>query len=170
MRPRLIPRFAIVLIVAQIMALIAGPARAMEDCLGDDDLRIVVRSVYTRSIGRVMRACAMQHPSLDEHARDAATGFLTTYAEQMRANRLAANSIMMRVYGEGWEAKFEKMLLDTTAADEAWARAASKEDCEAGINRLDAMIDANDYAKVMAGGAPQRVYEAGRSLIPRCEP
>ena len=107
MRSRITTKFSCMLLAGLVLA--SGPLNAALDCLSDDDLRVVVRSVYTRSIGRVMRACATQYPQLDERARDVTTGFLTAYSEQMRANRLAANSIVMRVYGEDWEAKFEKI-------------------------------------------------------------
>ena len=145
-----------------------GPLSAAVECLGDTELRVVVRSVYTRSIGRVMRACATQYSDLDQRARDATTGFLTTYAEQMRANRLAANSIMMRVLGEDWEAKFDKMLLESTAADEARARSASREECDDEIGRLEGMVGEGDYIKVMGEGMPRRLYDAERLSIPRC--
>jgi alkanesulfonate monooxygenase SsuD/methylene tetrahydromethanopterin reductase-like flavin-dependent oxidoreductase (luciferase family) len=147
----------------------AGPLNAAVDCLTDNELRIVVRSVYTRSIGRVMRACATQYPQLDERARDVTTGFLTTYSEQMRANRLAANSIVLRVYGDDWEAKFEKMLTESTAMDEAHARSASREECEEEIDRLEDMADANDYVRIMGEGMPRRLYDAERLSIPRCQ-
>jgi coenzyme F420-reducing hydrogenase beta subunit len=147
----------------------APPLDAAVECLGDVELRVVVRSVYTRSIGRVMRACATHYPDLDQRARDAATGFLTTYAEEMRANRLSANSIMMRVHGEDWEAKFETMLLETTAADEARARDASREECDDEIGRLEEMVDEGDYLKIMGEGMPRRLYDAERLSIPSCE-
>lgn len=154
-----------------LIGLTAGtaPLEAAVECLNDIELRIVVRSVYTRSIGRVMRACATQYPDLDQNARDVTTGFLTTYAEQMRANRLAANSIMMRVHGEDWEAKFENMLVQTTASDEARARGASHEECDDEIERLAEMVDDGDYIKVMSEGMPRRLYDAERLSVPRCE-
>jgi coenzyme F420-reducing hydrogenase beta subunit len=167
MQSRTTTKFLCVLL-ASVTAL-AGPAGAAVECLGDGELRVVVRSVYTRSIGRVMRACATQYPELEVRARDAATGFLTTYSEQMRANRLAANSIVMRVYGEDWEAKFENMLLESTAMDEARARSATREECADEIERLEEMVDESDYAKIMTQGMPRRLYDAERFAIPRCE-
>lgn len=160
-------RFIVALTAAFVSA--AAPAHAAIDCLSDDELRIVVRSVYTRAIGRVMRVCADQHGSLDERARDAATGFLGAYAEDMRANRLAANSIMARAHGEGWEALFNKMLLDATAEDEMWARSASLDDCTSEIGRVEDMTAADNYAKVMSEGMPRRVFDAERAVIPVCK-
>jgi len=167
MRIRVPTKFVCLLMIALTAG--AGPLNAAVECLGDTELRVVVRSIYTRSIGRVMRACATHYPDLDQRARDATTGFLTTYAEQMRANRLAANSIMMRVHGEDWEAKFEKMLLETTAGDEARARSASREECDDEIARLEEMVDEGDYVKVLNQGMPRRLYDAERLSIPRCE-
>jgi len=166
---RLCVRTKFVSIVMVGLLAAPGPLGAAVECLGDTELRVVVRSVYTRSIGRVMRACATQYPDLDTRAREATTGFLTTYAEQMRANRLAANSIMMRVHGEDWEAKFDKMLLETTASDEARARGASREECDDEIERLEDMVDEGNYIKVMNEGMPRRLFDAERLSIPRCE-
>ena len=87
----------------------------------------------------------------------------------MRANRLAANTIMMRVHGEDWEAKFENMLVQTTAADESRARGASHEECDDEIERLEDMVDDGDYIKIMGQGMPRRLYDAERLSIPRCE-
>jgi coenzyme F420-reducing hydrogenase beta subunit len=167
MHLRATTKFSCIVLVGLVAA--SGPLSAAIDCLGDDELRVVVRSVYTRSIGRVMRACAAHYPDLDERARDATTGFLTTYAEQMRANRLAANSIMMRVHGEDWKAQFDKMLLEATAADEARARAASREECDDEIERLAEMVGEANYLKVMDDGVPRRLYDAERLSVPRCE-
>ena len=167
MRIRGMTKFVCVLMIG--LAAGATPVGAAVECLSDIELRVVVRSVYTRSIGRVMRACATQYPDLDQNARDVTTGFLTTYAEQMRANRLAANTIMMRVHGEDWEAKFENMLVQTTAADESRARGASHEECADEIERLEEMVDDGDYIKVMGEGMPRRLYDAERLSIPRCE-
>ncbi len=167
MRIRGMTKFVCVLMIG--LAAGATPVGAAVECLSDIELRVVVRSVYTRSIGRVMRACATQYPDLDQNARDVTTGFLTTYAEQMRANRLAANTIMMRVHGEDWEAKFENMLVQTTAADESRARSASREECADEIERLEEMVDDGDYIKVMGEGMPRRLYDAERLSIPRCE-
>ena len=157
--------------VALIAALVSAvtPAHAALDCLSDNELRVVVRSVYTRAIGRVMRVCADQHRNLDERARDAATNFLASYAEDMRANRLAANSIMARAHGEGWEALFDKMLVDSTAADEMWARSASLEDCTSEIVRVEDMTAADDYVKVMSSGMPRSLFDAERDAIPVCK-
>ena len=160
-------RFIVALIAAFVLAV--APAHAAIDCLSDDELRIVVRSVYTRAIGRVMRVCADQHGSLDERARDAATGFLSTYAEDMRTNRLAANSIMTRAHGDGWEALFNKMLLDATAEDEMWARSASLDDCTSEIGRVEDMTAAENYMKIMSQGMPRRVFDAERAAIPVCK-
>lgn len=160
-------RFSHILLAGSMF--VSAPAGAAVDCLSDDELRVVVRSVFTRSIGRVMRACATQYPALDVRAREATSGFLTTYSEQMRANRLAANAIMLRVYGEGWEPKFETMLLESTAPDEARARSASREDCEDEIERLEEMVGAGNYAKVMAQGIPLRLFDTERVSIPRCQ-
>jgi len=167
MRIRVATKFLSILLIGLTGG--AGSLGAAVECLGDNDLRIVVRSVYTRSIGRVMRACAMQYPDLDARARDATTGFLTTYAENMRANRLAANSIMMRVYGADWEAQFDKMLVQTTASDEARARGASRDECDAEIERLQDMVDEGNYVKIMNEGMPRRLYDGERLSIPRCE-
>lgn len=150
--------------------LIAGavPGIAATECLSDEDLGVIVRSVFTRSIGRVMRTCATQYPALDERARDAATGFLTSYSEDMRANRLAANSVMMRVHGEAWRETFEKTLVETTASDEMRARQASQEDCEREIARIETMVAAEDYRAVMAEGLPRGMFDAERARIPVC--
>lgn len=152
-------------------ALVAGaaPLTAATECLNDEDLGVIVRSVFTRSVGRVMRACAMQYPVLDERARDAATGFLTSYSEDMRANRLGANSIMMRIHGEGWEAAFDKMLLEATASDEMRAREASQTECENEIAKIEAMVGTGDYNAVMAGGLPRQMFDEERARVAVCK-
>ena len=108
----------------------------------------------------------MDGPEL-QYALDLPEG--VSYAEDMRANRLAANSIMTRAHGEGWEALFNKMLLDATAEDEMWARSASLEDCASEIGRIEDMTAADNYAKVMSEGLPHRVFDAERAAIPVCK-
>jgi hypothetical protein len=144
------------------------PAGAAVDCLTDDEIRIVVRSVYTRAIGRVMRICADTHRELDQRAVDATTNFLTTYAEPMRRNRAAANQLMARIY-QNWEEAFAQLQAQAIAGDEAWARAATASDCLDEIDKLEDMAALGDYDKVMATPRTERQFEIERAAVPRCE-
>ena len=159
-------RFTIAMLAAFASA--AAPAHAAVDCLNDDELATVVRSVVTRSIGRVMRGCATRHAVLEQRALDATTGLLAAYAEDMRANRLAANRIVSRIHGDGWEVAFDTMLTDATAADEMWTRTATEQECADEIARVESMAAAADYAVVMAEGLPRRALDAQAAAIPLC--
>jgi hypothetical protein len=146
----------------------APAARAEVSCLTDDEIRILVRTVYTRVIGRVLRICADHHRALDDRAIRAATDLLTTYGEQMRLNRTAANELMARIY-ENWEEALAQLVARATAGDEAWARAAGEQECVDEIVRVEEMVALDDYERVMTTPRTERQFETERALVAKCE-
>ena len=153
-----------------VAALLSGatPARAEVTCLTDAEIRTLVRSVYTRAIGRVMRICADPHRALDERAVRVATDVLTAYGEQMRLNRIAANELMAVIY-QNWEEAVAQFLAQSTAGDEAWARTASEDECAAEIERVEQMSTLDDYEAAMTTPRTLRQFETERANVARCE-
>jgi len=147
---------------------ISAPAQAAVECLSDAEIVTLVRSVYTRAIGRVMRICADNYRNLDQRAINATTEFLSTYADPMRRNREAANQIMARIY-ENWEYAFAQFLTQGTSGDEAWAYAASESQCLDEIDKVEDMAALGDYERAMTNERTQRQFDSERPSIPRCE-
>jgi hypothetical protein len=150
------------------MTIVAAPAQAAVECLTDAEIMILVRSVYTRAIGRVMRICADSYPRLDQRAITATTDFLTIYAEPMRRNRLAANELMARIY-ENWEYAFAQFLAQGTSGDEAWAQGASESECLDEIDRLTDLAALDNYDVAMTNDRTRRQFESERPVIAKCE-
>lgn len=161
-------RRTIALLTLAAMTGAAVPAHAAVECLTDAEIRTLVRSVYTRAIGRVMRLCAENYPNLNQRAIQATSDFLTTYAEDMRRNRVAANQLMARIY-ENWEYALEKLLAEGIAGDEAWARFASERDCLGEVEKIEDMVAMRDYERVMTNERTTRQFETERGNVPRCE-
>ena len=160
-------RFVAATLVA-VLLVPATAARAEVSCLKDDEIRILVRSVYTRALGRVLRICADNHRTLDDRAIRAATDLLTIYGEQMRLNRTASNELMARIY-ENWEEALAQLVARATAGDEAWARAAGEPECADEIARVEQMVALDDYERVMTTPRTERQFETERALVARCE-
>jgi len=156
---------AIFLVMTMTVSL---PAQAAVDCLTDAEIVTLVRSVYTRAIGRVMRICADNYRNLDQRAVTATSDFLMTYAEPMRRNRTAANAIMARIY-ENWEYAFAQFLAQGTSGDEAWANGASESECLDEIDKVEDMAALGDYERAMTNERIQRQFDSERPSIPRCE-
>ena len=160
-------RFVVATVLSALIVQ-ATAARAEVSCLKDDEIRILVRTVYTRAIGRVLRICADSHRTLDDRAIRAATDLLTTYGEQMRLNRTASNELMARIY-ENWEEALAQLLARATAGDEAWARAASEQECSDEIERVEEMVALDDYERGMTTPRTERQFETERALVAKCE-
>lgn len=160
---RLIASFLIVALV-----LTAAPVRAADNCLSDDELRTLVRSVYTRSIGKVLHICADAYPKLDGLALRAANDFFNAYDEDMRENRIQANAIMMRFAGDEWQEELDGFLIQATQGDELWAHLASDADCQQEIVRIGRAASDTDYAAAMNAPRAVEQYNAERPRVPAC--
>jgi len=159
--------FAAALSVSMLLASL--PARAGENCLTDEELHTLVRSVYTRSIGRVLHICGDSYSRLDGLALNAANDFFTAYAEEMRDNRTAANAIMMRFAGSEYQEELDGMLDQATAGDEMWAHLASDADCHAEIIRIGRSAQDHNYAAAMETPRASEQYKDERARVPACE-
>jgi hypothetical protein len=160
-------RRSIAMMTLAAMVTATSPARAAVDCLTDAEILTIVRSVYTRAIGRVMRICADTYPNLDTRAINATTNFLSAYADPMRKNRSAANELMSRIY-ENWEYAFGQLLADGTVGDEAWAQGASESDCLGEVERIEDLANLGNYERAMTNDRTERQFATERALVPEC--
>ncbi len=158
---------ASLLIVALIFA--SAPVRAADNCLSDEELRTLVRSVYTRSIGKVLHICGDAYPKLDGLALRAANDFFNAYAQDMQENRLQANAIMMRFAGNEWQEELDGFLTQATQGDEMWAHLASDSDCQHEIVRVGRAATDRNYTAAMNAPRAVEQYNAERPRVPACE-
>ncbi|MAF48802.1 MAG: hypothetical protein CMM10_11085 [Rhodospirillaceae bacterium] len=143
-----------------------GQTRA--DCLTDDELGAVTRSVFTKSLGPTMRICAKNHPDLEPRVLDATRDFFVTYAKEMRRNRLKTNEIFKRVFAAEWEDNLQALLAEATAPGERRARKFNADQCLVEIKRLEVMVNRLDYSTIMTEGPARKLFEFERKHIPVC--
>ena len=161
------------LLAAVAVGLVVGtfvlPRMPAANCLSDSELGAVTRSVYTKSLGPVMRTCSRHYPELEERALDAAADFFVTYRGDMRRNRAQTNEIFRRVFQEEWRSNLEALLNEATNPILGRAGLLTEEQCRAEIGRVEGMVDQFDYEAVMSTGAARKMFELERQHIPACE-
>jgi len=148
---------------------LALPGMTAANCLSDSELGAVTRSVYTKSLGMVLRTCSRNYPELRERALDAAGDFFVTYRGNMRRNRLQTNEILRRVFQEDWQSNLEALLKEATDPILGRAKLLTEEQCSTEIRRVEEMVEQFDYEAIMSTGAARKMFELERRHIPACE-
>ena len=140
------------------LAALALPGRVAASCLSDADLGAVTRSVFTKSLGPVMRVCAKNYPEIEERALDATRELFITYRKDMRHNRLKTNEIFRRVFEADWQSNLAALLDEATGPIVSRAGKFSAEQCTSEIQRLEVMVNRLDYNAIMATGAARKMF------------
>ena len=150
------------------LGIAALPGPGLASCLSDADLGAVTRSVFTKSLGPVMRICATNHPVLEERAIDATREFFLAYRNDMRRNRLEINDIFRRVFKDGWQSNLAALLEEATGPILRRAGVYSADQCRAEILRLEDMVEQLDYNAIMSTSGACKMFEFERRHIPDC--
>ncbi len=150
------------------LGIVGLPGPGAASCLNDADLGAVTRSVFTKSLGPVMRICSTNYPKIEERAIDATREFYLVYRSDMRYNRLKTNEIFRRVFKDDWQENLAALLAEATGPILRRAGVYSAEQCDADIQRLEAMVERLDYSAIMATGAARKIFEFERRHIPDC--
>lgn len=150
------------------LGVVALPRSGLASCLSDADLGAVTRSVFTKSLGPVMRICSTNYPEIEERAIDATRDFYLAYRSDMRHNRLRTNDIFRRVFRDDWQGNLAALLDEATGPILRRAGVYSAEQCGAEIQRLEAMVERRDYSVIMSTGAARKMFEIERPHIPVC--
>jgi len=151
------------------LGMVALPGPAAANCLSDAELSAVTRSVFTKSLGPMMRICSQNHPEVEERAIDATREFFLSYRSDMRHNRLKTNDIFRRVFKDDWQGNLAALLDEATGPILRRAGVYSVEQCGAEIQRLEGMVERLDYSAIMSTGAARKMFEFERRHIPDCD-
>jgi hypothetical protein len=140
------------------LGMVGLPGSGMANCLSDADLSAVTRSVFTKSLGPVMRICSTNHPKVEARAIDATRQFYLAYR----------SDIFRRVFKDDWQKNLAALLAEATGPILRRAGIYSADECTAEIQRLEGMVERLDYKAIMSTDQAREMYEFERQNIPDC--
>ncbi|MBT3553729.1 MAG: hypothetical protein HOF70_14055 [Rhodospirillaceae bacterium] len=159
---------AIMAALGAALGMVLLPGSGSAGCLSDADLSSVTRSVFTKSLGPVMRICSTNHPEVEERAIDATREFFLAYRSDMRHNRLKTTDIFRRVFKDDWQENLAALLDEATGPILRRAGVYSAGQCGTEIQRIEDMVERRDYSAIMSTGAARKMFEFEREHIPDC--
>jgi hypothetical protein len=152
------------MLAALILLTTVTTGSAVQFCLSDSDLQIVLINNAVRTFGAMSNTCAKKYPDLAQHEKAIFLEFVATYADGFAVNdRLAGNALTKAGLDEG----DQRELIE--AAKSEGVRTAdnyTKRECQNFILGLKATAEMKDFRVIEKAALLD--YKTRRSITPRC--